>query len=148
MSGMASRSRASSSRYSSRVWRRRMACRTRVDPLWTGRCRWRQTFGRSRIASIIRGVTWRGCGLANRMRSIPVHVVDARQQLREVAARVVGRLVVVHDLPEELDLPRAGVGRLPDSATMSRASRIRSLPRVYGTTQKAQNSLQPSMIVT
>ena len=31
---------------------------------------------------------------------------------------------------------------------MSAFGRIRSWPRVYGTTQKLQNSLQPSMIVT
>src|SRR5258707_13002858 len=31
---------------------------------------------------------------------------------------------------------------------MSAFGRIRSCPRVYGTTQKLQNSLQPSMIVT
>ena len=34
------------------------------------------------------------------------------------------------------------------SARMSALGRIRSWPRVYGTTQKLQNSLQPSMIVT
>ena len=39
-------------------------------------------------------------------------------------------------------------GAMRASARMSATGRIRSWPRVYGTTQKAQNSLQPSMIVT
>jgi DNA helicase-2/ATP-dependent DNA helicase PcrA len=34
------------------------------------------------------------------------------------------------------------------SARMSATGRMRSCPRVYGTTQNAQNSLQPSMMVT
>jgi hypothetical protein len=39
MSGMASRSRSTSARYSSRVYRRRIAASTRLDPDCTGRCR-------------------------------------------------------------------------------------------------------------
>ena len=35
------------------------------------------------------------------------------QQLREIAFVIVGRLVVIHDLAEELNLLRAGVDRLP-----------------------------------
>jgi hypothetical protein len=42
------------------------------------------------------------------------HLVHLLQQAREVAFRIVGRLVVVHDLPEELDLAMALVGRLAD----------------------------------
>ena len=100
-------------------------------------------------ASIIRGVTWRGCGLAKRIRSKPVDVVEPLEQAGKVAGRIVGRLVVIHDLPQELDLLRAACRpHCRASATISAAGRIRSLPRVYGTTQKAQNSLQPSMMVT
>ena len=40
-------------------------------------------------------------------------LVDAREQLREVARRVVRGLVMVHDLSEELDFPRARRDRLP-----------------------------------
>ena len=62
---------------------------------------------------------------------------------------VVGRLIVIHDLPEQLDLAVPAVGGLRGtSARMSATGRMRSWPRVYGTTQNAQNSLQPSMIVT
>ncbi len=42
-----------------------------MDPLCTGRWRCRHTLGSVRIASIMRGVTYRGCGLAKRMRSMP-----------------------------------------------------------------------------
>ena len=76
-------------------------------------------------------------------------VVNRLEQPGEVAAGIVRRLVVVHDLPEQLDLasgPAATASRT--SARMSAFGRIRSWPRVYGTTQKLQNSLQPSMIVT
>jgi hypothetical protein len=42
------------------------------------------------------------------------YVVDIRQQLSEIAAGIVGRLIVVHDLPEELDLFAAGRDRVAD----------------------------------
>jgi hypothetical protein len=77
------------------------------------------------------------------------NLVDRFEQCREIARRIVRRLVVVDDLAEELHLP---AGRSPrpsrTSARISAFDRMRSWPRVYGTTQKAQKSLQPSMIVT
>ena len=71
------------------------------------------------------------------------------EQRCEVAPRIVRRLIVVHDLTEQLDF-FVPVRPPPESLrlTMSRFGRIRSWPRVYGTTQNEQNSLQPSMIVT
>ena len=72
------------------------------------------------------------------MRCNPGDGIDVSQQLSEVARRVVGRRVVVHDLPEQLDLPAAARNRLPDVGEDVRLGRIRSCPRVYGTTQNAQ----------
>ncbi len=147
--GIASRMRATRSRYSSRVCRRRIAASTRVEPDCTGRCRCLQTFGRSRTASISRAP-----GVA-RMRARepdPLdagHVVDLREQLREVAAGIVRRLVVIDDLPEELNLaaarsrpPRARRPGCPPSRASARGRAC------TGTTQNAQWSLHPSMIVT
>ena len=79
------------------------------------------------------------------MRAGEADALDARdfvhrlEQPGEVARRVVRRLVVIHDLPEELHLARAR-SRQPSrtSARISAFGRIRSWPRVYGTTQKLQ----------
>ena len=79
---------------------------------------------------------------------MPWNVVDRFEQRREVAGRVVRGLVVIHDLPEELHLPQAAAAASRTSARISAFGRIRSWPRVYGTTQKLQYSLQPSMMVT
>ena len=71
MPGIVSRTRSMRSTYESREYRRRMMVRTLDAPDWTGRWRCLQTFGRSAIARSSRFVTCRGCGLANRIRSIP-----------------------------------------------------------------------------
>ena len=42
------------------------------------------------------------------------HVVNRLQQPAEVARRIVGRRVVVHDLPEQLDLAATLVRRVPN----------------------------------
>ena len=60
---------------------------TRVEPDCTGRCRCRQTFGSRAIASRKRRRTCRGCGLANRIRSMPVDLVNRFEQAGEVARR-------------------------------------------------------------
>ena len=77
------------------------------------------------------------------------HVVDRLEQRGKVARGIVGRLIVIDDLPEELHFR---LGRWPPrartSARISAFDRMRSWPRVYGTTQNAQKSLQPSMMVT
>ena len=85
----------------------------RVEPDCTGRCRWRQTFGSSRIARnhARRHVARVRAGEADPLQ--PVDVVEALEERREVARRVVRRLVVIDDLPEQLDFPRPGVRRLP-----------------------------------
>ena len=70
--GIAARMRATRSRYSSRVCRRRIACSTRVDPDCTGRCRCLQTSGRSRTAAISR------VGGVPRMRAGEADALDAR----------------------------------------------------------------------
>ena len=44
---------------------------------------------------------------------MPGTVVHRFEQPREVAGRVVGSLVVVHDLSEELHFPEAAVGGVP-----------------------------------
>ena len=105
--------------------------------------------GSRAIASRNRGETCRGCGLAKRIRSMPVDVVNRLEQPGEVARRVVGRLVVVDDLPEQLHFPaaRSPPPRGPRPGCRPSAASARG-PRVYGTTQKLQNSLHPSMIVT
>jgi hypothetical protein len=41
------------------------------------------------------------------------NLVDGREKIREVARRIVGRLVVIDDLAEQLHLAPAGIGRLP-----------------------------------
>ena len=79
-----------------------------------------------------------GCGLANRIRRIPGTPLHRFEQTGEIARRVVGRLIVVDDLAEELHLGPAGRTASSTSARMSRLGRIRSCPLVYGTTQKAQ----------
>ena len=76
------------------------------------------------------------------------NLVDRFEQRREIARRIVRRLVVIHDLAEQLDLAPAAGRRLAHVGEDLRLRRIRSCPRVYGTTQNAQKSLQPSMIVT
>ena len=43
-----------------------------------------------------------------------VDLVHRLEQRREVARRIVRRLVVVHDLAEQLHLPAAAVGERPD----------------------------------
>src|SRR5262245_22718862 len=76
------------------------------------------------------------------------YIVNRLEQAREVARGVVWRVVVIDDLSEKLHfLVSARIG-IATAARMSAFGRIRSCPRVYGTTQKLQNSLQPSMIVT
>ena len=101
------------------------------------------------MAAISRSVTWRGCGLAKRIRSMPGTSLTRASNSGEVARRIVRRLVVIHDLAEQLHLDVAA-SRLPRGPRRGcrRPGRMRSWPRVYGTTQNAQNSLQPSMIVT
>ena len=96
----------------------------------------------------MRGVTCRGCGLANRIRSRPSHLVQPFEQAGEVARGIVRRLVVIDDLPEQLHFLAPVSTAWRASARMSATGRMRSWPRVYGTTQNAQNSLQPSMMVT
>jgi hypothetical protein len=89
------------------------------------------------------GVTCRGCGLANRMRSTP-STACGFEQTDEVTGWLVGRSVVVDDLAQELD-PRAGRSRrrhgprreCPPSGASAHG-------HAYGTTQKLQNSLHPS----
>src|SRR5829696_3478032 len=60
----------------------------------------------------IAGVTW--------MRAREPNSIDARnfvdlfEQCREIARRIVRRLVVIHDLAQQLDLASAAVGRLAD----------------------------------
>ncbi len=66
------------------------------------------------MASRKRGVTCRGCGLANRIRSTPSIRVYGFEQPAEVARRIVGRRVVVHDLAEQLHFSVARVGGLTD----------------------------------
>ena len=61
------------------------------------------------MAAIIRGVTCRGCGLANRIRASPSIACKRSSSRREVAGRVVGGLIVIDDLPEQLDFASAGV---------------------------------------
>ena len=48
------------------------------------------------------------------MRSTPVDLVHRLEQPGEVAAGIVGRRVVVHDLPEQLHLAAPGRRRLAD----------------------------------
>ena len=79
---------------------------------------------------------------------MPGDLVHRLEQRREIAGGIVRRLVVIHDLSEELHFPAAAAAACATSARISALGRIRSWPRVYGTTQKAQKSLQPSMIVT
>ena len=149
MSGMASRSRPTSSRYSSRVWRRRIAAeharraglhRQVQVPADLRQVAHRRDHPRRDVARM-------RAGEADPLE--PGDLVEPLEQRREVARRVVGRLVVVDDLPEQLDFAARPVSAAwRASARMSATGRIRSWPRVYGTTQKAQNSLQPSMMVT
>ena len=100
-------------------------------------------------SAMSRDDTWRGCGLANRIRSMPGTSWTASSSPAKSHAGLVGRLVVVDDLAEQLDLPSPGRGRLarPPPGSL-RFGRIRSCPRVKGTTQNAQKSLQPSRMVT
>ena len=75
-------------------------------------------------------------------------VVHAFEERREIAGGIVRRLIVIHDLTEKVNLFMAARRRVPDLREDVRHGRIRSCPRVNGTTQNAQKSLQPSMIVT
>ncbi len=115
------------SRYSSRVCRRRIAARTRVEPDCTGRCRCLQTCGRSRIASISLGRD------VPRMRARepdppnPGHAVHRREQSGEVALRIVGRLVVVHDLAEQVNFGPTATDRL---VNLGQDLRLRAHPLV------------------
>ena len=115
----------------------------------TGRCRCRQTFGEiaQRRDHPRRDVPRMRAGEPDALQ--PLDPVEPLEQRREVARRIVRRLVVVHDLPEQLDLRGR---RMPPPAARRRGSpppaacaRGRACT---GTTQNAQNSLQPSMIVT
>ena len=118
--------------------RRRIACRTLVDPDWTGRWTCLQTRGRSRIASTSRSEACLGCGLANRIRSTPRNVVDGREQRSEVAVRVVGRLVVVDDLPEQVDFPpAAGDGVLDVRQDLGLRAHPLAAPRVRNDAERA-----------
>ena len=80
--GIISRIRATRSRYSSRVWRRRIAVRTRVDPDCTGRWTCLQTLGRSRIASIRRVAGVSGMRACEPDSLDAGDVVHRRQELR------------------------------------------------------------------
>ena len=55
---------------------------------------------------------------------------------------------MIDDLAQELNFDRSFPHRLASFGDDAEAGRMRSWPRVYGTTQKAQNSLHPSMMVT
>ncbi len=42
------------------------------------------------------------------------HVVDRFEQPRKIATRIIGRLIVIHDLTEKLHLFAARIGRFPN----------------------------------
>ena len=125
------------------------ASSTRVEPDWTGRCRCRQTFGSRASPPGIASSTWRGCGTGKPDALDAVHVVYRFEEAREVARGVVGRLVVVDDLAEQLDFPASASPppRAPPRGCRPWAASARGRA-CTGTTQKLQNSLQPSMMVT
>ena len=66
------------------------------------------------MAAIMRGVTWRGCGLANRMRASPSTSLTRSSSSAKSHAGVVGRLIVVDDLSEELHFAGAASPRHAD----------------------------------
>ncbi len=128
--GIASRIRATRSRYSSRVWRRRIRPSTRVEPDCTGRCRCLQTFGRiaHRRDQAIARVARMRAGKADALDA--GDVVDRFEQRREIAGGIVGRLVVIHDLSEQLHLAAAArrgfARRQPESRPSAACARGRA----------------------
>ena len=58
------------------------------------------------------------------------HLVHRLEQRREIARGIVRRLVVIHDLAEQLNLAVPLPAACITSLTMSRFGRMRSWPRV------------------
>ena len=112
--GIAARMRATRSRYSSRVCRRRISAE---------HARRAGLHGKMQMFTDLRQVADRGddavAGVA-RMRAREADAIDAGnfvdrfEQRREIARRIVRRLVVIHDLAEQLDFAPAAGGRLAD----------------------------------
>ena len=96
--GTRSRSIATLSRYSPRVYPRRIDASMRSEPDCTGRWRYGHSLGQLADRVGHRVVTWLGCEVVKRSRRRPVDRRDARQQPREVGAAVA---VGVHRLAEQ-----------------------------------------------
>ena len=126
-SGIAARSSATSRRYRSREYVRRIAFRIRLEPDCSGRCACSQTAAHSAIAAMTSRRKSFGCGLVKRMRSIPGDRVDGAQELREARADVA---------PVRVDV-LAEQRHLADTVTR-RAARSRRGSRRGGGTSRAR----------
>ena len=119
-----------------------------MEPDWTGRCRCLQTFGMSRIAASRRSRRAVDAGSQTGSGRCPSTGATAS---RRPAKSQTGRPAPGSDSRSARAAAPRGArssAACRTSARMSAFGRIRSCPRVYGTTQKLQYSLQPSMIVT
>ena len=139
-SGWPSRIRSTSSRYCSRVCRRRIRCEHRwsspTAPAGAGACRPPADRAPRRSADPRRAAD---AGSQSGSAARPARALTASSSAGKVARRIVGRLVVIDDLPEQLHLRAARCppprGRRRGSPPSPASARARACT---GTTQKAQ----------
>ena len=112
-----------------------MRSSTAVEPDCTGRCTWLQSEGLWSMASMMSLTKSRGCEVVKRTRRMPGTCADVAQQRGEIPAGGRRIAITVHVLAEQLDLGIAVAGQLPRFAMTESEARLRSGPRVNGTTQ-------------
>ncbi len=122
-----------------------MRLSTRVEPDCSGRCACSHTAAQFAIVSITSGRKSLGCGLVNRMRSMPSTASTALSSSAKPVSNS-GR----RSRPYEFTFwPSSVTSRTPwraspvTSARISPGRRLTSLPRTRGTMQYEQTELQP-----
>ena len=149
MSGRAARIRSITLRYSSAVCLRFIALRIRLLPDCTGKCKYGISLSHVPCASIRSSVMSLGCEVVKRMRSKPSILsscqISCASDVSKPSSAAPWYAFTFWPSNVISRTPRSTRSRA--SVTMRDAGRLTSAPRVYGTTQNAQNLSQPSWTV-
>src|ERR1700719_2021993 len=112
-----------------------MAANTRSEPDCTGRCTWLHNFGCDSIAVTISAVKPRGCDVVNRTRRIPGTSATASSKSEKRTLLCEGSAYEFTVCPSNCTSEYPRSARWRTSLTIEALARLRSGPRVYGTTQ-------------